>query len=194
MIPVTQKAGKRVDYREYLTSMDIQRLVAGYWGQKVLMPSHSAKALVEINDYRMNKMQYGETEYLLALRPLNKPTDADVVTMADECINEKQPVNKIHRKLWDDVYCFEDRFSPTGYTYIKFYPNNIEVGKIDMDNPGKRVPYYSASTVKDLCLPMNCMRYLGYDVPIFVSPGHILNGKTLIQIGLAVDSTLITFR
>lgn len=41
----------------------------------------------------------------------------------------------------------------------------------------------------EFALISQCLIQLGYALPLFFAPGHPLNGKDAIQIGLAIDST-----
>lgn len=172
-----------------LTQSQITTLFCGYYGQHILLVSPGAKSPVEVNSYRINKMENGESNYLLALAPMTKITDEHALIVAAMYLGHMGCL-KIYRKFWDSGFVFIDALSPTRYSYIQFSLKSIEFGHIDFGDTDTKIPANSKNNIP----AFDMLRSLGYDVPIFVSPYHEDNGSTMIELGLALDATLKAYK
>jgi hypothetical protein len=117
-----------------------------------------------------------------SLTPLSAISDEDAIELAFKGgLAKGYEIFKVYSKAPDTWVCvktrrkyFDDelKFNEDGYKYEEVY-----------------VTFYDLKAWQ--------FQYLiqkGYAVPLFIEPNHPLNGKTAIELGLAIDKTTINFK
>lgn len=82
---------------------------------------------------------------------------------------------------------YEDGITESATTEEKIQEGKLLINQIN-GYSGQRF------NIKNICLVFQQLIEWGYAVPLQIEPGHPDNGKTAIELDIAIDKTLITFK
>jgi hypothetical protein len=171
-----------------LTTEEIAKIFAMYWGQSIVQsngsmdgcPIGNALSLYILGMYKMNTM--------LLLTPLNNITDEHAIEVAELINNEKYDKAETFKVIKDDgvvkVYSSEvihKDLPGFGFRYeTKIYTGDCFVVNKKPHSPTIEMPFFA-------------YQYLiknGYNVPLFFGLDHWANGKTPIELGIAIEAEI----
>lgn len=140
----------------------------------------------------------------LALRPLSAITDEDAESLAKVMCDYWDENNRVsfigmRKPEWANLY-HESIFCIEVEGFINFPGDSrfYKSGMIEIDTEDSTLNYSryeeDGKVLKDdYCfntgLAYQFLIQRGYAVPLFIAPGHPLNGKTAIELGLAIEIT-----
>lgn len=174
-----------------LTTEQIARVFAMYYGQRYISDPNGEEP--------QNFPVIGETltcfEYypnskcgdVLLLRPLSSITDEDALEVA-KIIAQRPP----HYGLHD-----ADITRNGTVVDVVFLDKSHEVISIGLNGDNLLYVWESDGTrsilerVKGQPMAYQYLTQQGYAVPLFIAPGHPDNGKTAIELGLAIDASKV---
>jgi len=156
-----------------LTNEEIARVFAMYWGCRL-----DAGMITKVDSFWMNKVSYGETDTVLLLAPLNKINYDDAIVMI-----------KIFGKYSDNIE-YEIKYKTNTLSedfaqlYYKYDKGVNVVANFDKEgfhtissNRGETYFFAYQELIK-----------MGYSVPIYFGLNHWANGKSPIELGIAIES------
>lgn len=177
-----------------LTTLQIAQVFGLYMGSRFtesngnVSGSGPAYHIVQLyaDDYTVDL-----SPYKLELRPLPAISDEDAIEVAkilDSCDGNGIVVNREEdgkRLRIFDRYNDNALSTYTPTNVLIFYPKSYEIYKRD---EGSNLFEYDMTR---LTFVHQYLTQQGYAVPLFIAPGHPDNGKTAIELGLAIDSTTL---
>lgn len=158
-----------------LTKHEIHRIFALYWGCDAIEDGETGKVYVLDELSCPDDVEWG-TPYgpRLILRPLSKVTDEDAIEVAKIM---GMPANAEILKIYRD----RESWIEIEYRWVN------EVAELNNEDGYS----YSATGVPirevGHAVPFQFLIQRGYAVPLFIAPGHLDNGKTAIELGLAIE-------
>lgn len=169
-----------------LTKYETQKIFAMYWGQyiiKVCRPEWDGKDLREVDSITMESDAF--KDFILCLIPISEISDTDAIKVAELINDKKYTEGEIFKVVREgakiSVYSSEVKHIDTpsfGFRYeTKLYTDGYAV------KMGTSVPTYQ--------MPYEAHQYLiqnGYNVPLFLGLDHWANGKTPIELGIAINN------
>ena len=147
-----------------LSSEQTKVIIAQYWGQKVAMLNMHAETLHTVNNVLFERFNIN---MLLALTPLEKMDTVDACQFIRILYPDCRMIKGI--VISPIKICFKKKLK---YSYVS----------------GEIVFSKMSPQQFQWCLMM------GYAPPLFIGPDHPENGKTAIEMDIAIDKTLITFK
>jgi hypothetical protein len=176
-----------------LTADQIKRIFAQYWGQRILMLTLHSDRLQLVDHFLYPRFSF---DMKLALTPLSSISDEHAIEVARLAMWCPELIDFKENDLIKDVNIEENidhqsthvilkvsHFFHEGYVTIKFD------GIIFLTDENMEKQEYTPA----LNLIYNYLKQKGYAVPLFIEMGHPHNGKTAIELDIAIDKTLITF-
>ena len=172
-----------------LTNEQKARVFAMYWGCRAYRVVRKTGELTERDDYSpvnpdlmeyINKSQ-STWSYKLCLTPLSAISDEHAIEVAKLCDDREFNEYSIKRSFFADPM-------------IRIHLAN-EHSAFDFEiHSDYDVRFCRCGTYSNFPMTYEAVQHLiqqGYAVPLFIEVGHPLNGKTAIQLGIAIDKTTL---
>ncbi len=165
--------------KKVLTNEEIVRVSAMYWGAPL-----NAGMITKVDSYWINKIANGETDAMLKLHPLDQISDehaievAKIVDAGGDCVER----HKDHIS----VYCTMNDYANERDTLNIYFHDNYEIFQLDEEGRVFEYDLFRLSCVHQYLISK------GYAVPLWLGIDHWANGKTAIELGLALSLSTTT--
>jgi hypothetical protein len=170
-----------------LTNEEIRKVHAMYWGQyiiKVMLASWDGEPLREIDILTMESDSF--KYFKLSLTSLKLITDEHAIRLAELINCSKYAADETFKVVKEDerisVHSSEVKHETIpifGYRYETRIYTDCYVSGIGMYSLTKQMPYEAYQQLINW----------GYSVPLYFGLDHWANGKTAIELGIAIDKS-----